>query len=32
MMVLEKGGIVEIRITTLSENTANYDFLAEWGA
>jgi len=22
---------MEIRITTLSENTANYGFLAEWG-
>ncbi len=22
---------MEIKITTLSENTANYDFLAEWG-
>ena len=31
MMVIENGGIMEIRITTLSENTANYGFLAEWG-
>lgn len=22
---------MEVRITTLSENTANYGFLAEWG-
>jgi len=31
MMVLEKGGTMEIRITTLSENTANFGFIGEWG-
>lgn len=31
MMVIENGGILEIRITTLSENTANYGFIGEWG-
>ena len=28
---LNKGTSMEIRITTLSENTANYGYLAEWG-
>jgi len=31
IQVSRRSNIVEIRITTLSENTANYGFLAEWG-